>query len=90
MHIVLLGASPFINQIAMMIVQIVMNNSLSHYGALSSYGSEIPLACSGIIAKVNMVLFSMIIGISQACSQSPVTTMVPVITNGCVKFCIWP
>ena len=65
MHIVLLGASPFINQIAMMIVQVVMNNSLSHYGALSSYGSEIPLACSGIIAKVNMVLFSMIIGISQ-------------------------
>ena len=59
------GASPFINQIAMMIVQVVMNNSLSHYGALSSYGSEIPLACSGIIAKVNMVLFSMIIGISQ-------------------------
>ena len=48
MYIVLLGASPFINQIAMMIVQVVMNNSLSHYGALSSYGSEIPLACSGI------------------------------------------
>ncbi|MFR7662144.1 MAG: MATE family efflux transporter [Coprococcus sp.] len=65
MHIVLLGTSPFINQIAMMIVQVVMNNSLSYYGALSSYGSEIPLACSGIIAKVNMVLFSMIIGISQ-------------------------
>ena len=66
MHIVLLGASPFINQIAMMIVQVVMNNSLSLiYGALSSYGSEIALACSGIIAKVNMALFSMIIGISQ-------------------------
>lgn len=64
-QIILLGASPFINQIAMMIVQVVMNNSLRYYGALSSYGSEIPLACSGIIAKVNMVLFSMIIGISQ-------------------------
>ena len=55
MHIVLLGASPFINQIAMMIVQVVMNNSLSHYGALSSYGSEIPLACQGMqpIASYN-------------------------------------
>ena len=28
MHIVLLGTSPFINQIAMMIVQVVMNNDM--------------------------------------------------------------
>ena len=65
MHIVLLGTSPFINQIAMMIVQVVMNNSLSYYGALSSYGSEIPLACAGIISKVNMIFFSISIGLSQ-------------------------
>lgn len=64
-QIMTLGAAPFFNQSAMMIVQIVMNNSLRHYGGLSIYGSEIPLACSGIIAKVNMLLFSVIIGISQ-------------------------
>lgn len=64
-HIISLGASPFFNQIAMMIVQIVMNNSFTHYGALSVYGESIPLACSGIIAKVNMIYFSVVIGISQ-------------------------
>lgn len=64
-RIIMLGASPFFNQIAIMIVQIVMNNLLSYYGALSIYGESIPLACSGIIAKVNMIYFSIVIGISQ-------------------------
>ncbi|MDO5517555.1 MAG: MATE family efflux transporter [Clostridium sp.] len=63
--IISLGASPFFNQIAMMVVQIVMNNSLTYYGALSIYGESIPLACSGIINKVNMIYFSVVIGISQ-------------------------
>lgn len=64
-RLVALGASPFFNQIAMMIVQIVMNKSLTYYGALSSYGGDIPLACAGIITKVSMVFFSIVIGISQ-------------------------
>ena len=49
----------------MMAVQIVMNNTLRHYGAMSSYGDAIPLACAGIITKVNMIYFSIVIGISQ-------------------------
>ena len=49
----------------MMVVQIVMNNLLTYYGSLSHYGSDIPLACAGIIAKVNMVFFSFVIGLSQ-------------------------
>lgn len=60
-----LGAASFFNQIAMMVVQIVLNNSLRHYGALSSYGEAIPLACVGIIMKVNQVFFSIVIGIGQ-------------------------
>lgn len=60
-----LGAAPCTNQLAMMVVQIIMNRSLTYYGGLSSYGEAIPLACSGIITKVNMVFFSFIIGISQ-------------------------
>ena len=60
-----LGMSPFLNQMAMMVVQIVMNNTLTYYGAQSAYGSSIPLACAGIIAKVNMIFFSIVIGISQ-------------------------
>lgn len=60
-----LGAAPCTNQLSMMVVQIVMNNSLKYYGALSGYGDSIPIACVGIISKVNMVFFSFIIGISQ-------------------------
>ena len=64
-RIAALGAAPCSNQLSMMIVQIVMNNSLKHYGALSSYGEAIPSACAGIITKVNQVFMSFIIGISQ-------------------------
>lgn len=64
-NITALGASACFNQIAMTIVQIVMNNILSYYGAQSMYGGEIPLACAGIITKVNMVFMAIIIGISQ-------------------------
>ncbi len=64
-RIVSLGASPFSNQIAMMIVQIVLNKSLKYYGSLSVYGEAIPIACVGIITKVNQVFFSFLIGISQ-------------------------
>ena len=46
-----------INQIAMMIVQIVMNNLLKHYGAQSVYGESIPIACAGIVMKVNQLYF---------------------------------
>ena len=63
--IVRLGMAPCFNQLAMMVVQIAMNNILRYYGAQSSYGSEIPLACAGIISKVNMIFYSMCIGISQ-------------------------
>ena len=64
-RVISLGMSPFCNQIAMMVVQIVMNKSLTYYGALSVYGESIPLACSGIIKKVGMVFCSVVIGISQ-------------------------
>lgn len=60
-----LGVAPFLNQIAMMVVQIVMNNTLTYYGAQSSYGRDIPLACAGIISKVGMIFFAIVIGISQ-------------------------
>lgn len=60
-----LGVASCVNQIAMMMVQIVMNNSLRHYGALSVYGEAIPIACAGIVTKVNQVFFSVVIGIAQ-------------------------
>ena len=69
-RIAALGATPAFNQVAMMVVQIVMNNTLTHYGSNSVYGSDIPLACAGIISKVNMLFFSFVIGISQGLQPS--------------------
>ena len=63
-RIAALGMSNSFNQLAMTVVQIVLNNSLKYYGALSIYGSEIPLAASGIIIMVNAILASVIVGIS--------------------------
>ncbi len=60
-----LGGSPCSNQVAMMVVQIILNKSLKHYGSLSVYGEDIPVACVGIITKVNQMFFSFVIGLSQ-------------------------
>lgn len=64
-EIAAIGMASFINQLAMMVVQIVLNNSLRHYGALSEYGAAIPLACAGIVMKVSQLFFSIVIGLSQ-------------------------
>ena len=62
-----LGMAPFFNQIAMLLVQVVLNNTLTYYGAQSQYGSDIPLACVGVITKVNILVLGFTIGISQGC-----------------------
>jgi putative MATE family efflux protein len=67
--IVSLGSSACFNQLSMMCVQITMNNTLTHYGASSIYGSNIPLAAVGVITKVNMIFFSTVIGIAQGGQQ---------------------
>ena len=64
-QIMSLGMSSALNQLAITFVQIVLNNSLTYYGAQSVYGKEIPLACCGIVMKVNAILLAVIIGISQ-------------------------
>lgn len=62
-----LGVSNFINQSILMLVNIVMNNTLAYYGALSIYGNDIPLAVSGVIAKLNSILISFAVGLAQGC-----------------------
>lgn len=61
----MLGSSQFANQIVMMITQIIMNNVYVHYGALSVYGADIPLACVGIITKINSIYLAIMIGLAQ-------------------------
>lgn len=60
-----LGVASFFNQISMALVQIIMNSTLRYYGELSAYGAEIPLASAGIITKINMLIFAIVIGIAQ-------------------------
>lgn len=67
-----LGLAQFFNQLAMMVVQIVMNNSLRYYGSMSIYGESIPIACAGIINKVSFLFFSVCIGIAQG--MQPITS----------------
>ncbi|MCD8038272.1 MAG: MATE family efflux transporter [Lachnospiraceae bacterium] len=60
-----IGMASFVNQIAIMIVQVILNNSMTYYGAQSVYGTAVPLACSGIVIKVSQVFFSIVIGLGQ-------------------------
>lgn len=60
-----MGISSCVNQVAITLVQIVLNHSLTYYGALSIYGMDIPLAACGIVMKTNAILLSIIVGISQ-------------------------
>jgi putative MATE family efflux protein len=60
-----LGTASCFNQLAMMVVQIVINQLLTQYGAQSKYGATVALACAGIVMKVGQVFFSFIIGLSQ-------------------------
>ena len=62
-----LGTANFINHMVMAIVNIALNNTLKHYGALSVYGSDIPLAVSGIVSKVNAILIAFLVGTAQGC-----------------------
>lgn len=60
-----LGLSNSFNQIAIAAVQIVLNNLLRHYGSLSVYGADIPLAACGVIMKANSIFVSVFVGFSQ-------------------------
>ena len=62
-----LGTAACFNQLAMTAVQIVMNNTLKHYGERSVYGSTVPLACVGAVSKINVVFLAFVIGIAQGC-----------------------
>lgn len=65
LDIIKIGMAACINQLAIMVVQIALNNSLKKYGAVSVYGESIPIAVAGIVMKVNGIFFSVVIGLSQ-------------------------
>ena len=65
--------------------RIVMNNTLRHYGALSAYGSDIPIACAGIISKVNQVFMAICMESPRAPSPSGALITVPKNTTRCAR-----
>ena len=60
-----LGMTSFVFQGSNMITQVVTNNLLNTYGSQSIYGNDIPIAVAGIVAKVNIIFVSIIIGLVQ-------------------------
>lgn len=60
----ILGVSSFITQMSIVFVIAVENNVLGKYGALTKYGSEIPITVLGIVMKISQILNSIIIGIA--------------------------
>ncbi len=66
-EICILGLPAGFMQIAVMAVQIVMNNTLGYYGEQSIYGRDVPLAVSGVVTKINSIFTAAIMGICQSC-----------------------
>lgn len=65
--IVGLGISTFITQIAIVIVAILCNVQFAKYGALSEYGSDVPIAIIGIQSKVFTVVIGLVVGVALGC-----------------------
>ena len=63
-NIAMLGISSFITQMAIVIVVTIENKLYNIYGSSSKFGAEIPITVHGIVMKINMILISIIIGIS--------------------------
>lgn len=61
-----LGFPSLLTQSLSALVQIVMNNLMRSYGALSVYGSDIALSVYGMIVKVYQIAHSMFVGVSSA------------------------
>lgn len=75
-NIVRLGAASGFNQAAILFVQILMNNFYRYYGALSEYGSNIPLAAVGIVMKVAWYFSVSTSGFPKDFNQSHLLIMV--------------
>jgi len=63
--VIVLGFGPLVNHLSLFFVQIMLNNALRKYGAASVYGSDVPLACVGVITKLNTIFTAIVIGIAQ-------------------------
>lgn len=61
--VISLGAATFVTQIAIVVMALVCNMTLAHYGALSQYGQDIPISVFSIQTKVYTVVGNIVTGI---------------------------
>ncbi len=62
-RVISLGAATFVTQISIVVLSLVSNMTLAHYGALSKYGPDIPLSVFSIQTKVYTVVCNIVTGI---------------------------
>ena len=62
-EVVLLGSATFVTQIAIVVMALVCNMTLAHYGSLSRYGQDIPISVFSIQTKVYTVVGNIVTGI---------------------------
>ena len=62
--VVILGSSTFIIQISMVIMTLLSNVMLNKFGALSIYGSDIPISVYSIQTKVYTIVCNIVVGIA--------------------------
>ena len=58
-----LGGATFVTQLSIVVLSLVSNMTLDHYGALSKYGPDIPISVFSIQAKVYTVVCNIVTGI---------------------------
>lgn len=61
---VTLGISTFITQISLVVITLICNMTLFHYGELSAYGPDIPISVFSIETKVYTIVINVIVGFS--------------------------
>ena len=62
-EVVALGLSTFVTQISIVVMALVCNVTLAHYGGLSHYGQDIPISVFSIQTKVYTVVGNIVVGI---------------------------
>lgn len=63
-NMISLGAATFVTQISIVIVSLVSNMTLAHYGALSKYGPDVPISVFSIQTKVYTIVLNIVTGIA--------------------------
>lgn len=61
--VVALGAATFVTQISIVVLSMVSNMTLAHYGELSKYGPDIPISVFSIQTKVYTIVCSIVTGV---------------------------